>query len=81
MEGYFTFQCRGGGCFSDRGASFLSEGWMGMGICFDGEGEVSKKIVRWGDTPHAPSLWETLPQGLIFLYLHFSKFGAESCPP
>ena len=51
----------GGSCFSDGGASYLSEG-VGGGF--------KKKIVGWGEghPPMLPPLWETLPVGETLKY-------------
>ena len=62
MEGCFTFQWGGGGCFSDGGASFLSGGgasWGESGLM----GGVFKKNVGWGGG--CPPLWETLAPVLL----------------
>ena len=60
-----------GGCFSDPGASFLSGGWRGIGICFDGG--VSKKIVGWGHTPTPPHSF--------FCISTFQNLGLKVVPP
>ena len=80
MEGYFTFQCRGG-CFSDRGASFLSEGWMGMGICFDGGGRFRKKSLDRGTPPMPPHYGKPCPRDSIFCISTFHNLGLKVVPP
>ena len=61
----------GGSCFSDGGASYLSEGCAPWGHRFWwGGGGVQKKIVGWGEghPPMLPPLWETLPVGETLKY-------------
>ena len=67
MEGYFTFQWGGGGCFSDGGTSYLSGGGEvshgGGASVLMGGGGGSKNIIGWGGAPphvSPPPLWETL---------------------
>ena len=62
MEGCFTFQL-GGACFSDEGASFLSEGEPhGWASVLKGRRFRKKLYCRIGEAPSFPPplLWETL---------------------